>query len=129
MLFCLSMLGCSRQSPTADLGNSGFDEPDDELLPQIVITSESQLDEEYSAQFQGGITEKTSYEPLPLPGVEGNKKIQTYLKNANLYSGKIDGKIGPLTRRAIIDFQNMKGLKPDGKVGPSTWKQLQKYSN
>jgi peptidoglycan hydrolase-like protein with peptidoglycan-binding domain len=56
-----------------------------------------------------------------------NKDIQTALKAANFYTGNIDGKIGPKTKRAIVEFQKAKGLKADGKVGPKTWVELEKY--
>ncbi len=56
-----------------------------------------------------------------------NKDIQTALKAANFYTGTIDGKIGPKTKRAIVEFQKAKGLKPDGRVGPKTWAELEKY--
>lgn len=56
-----------------------------------------------------------------------NRLIQTALKNANLYTGEIDGKIGPLTKKAVEEFQRLKGLKVDGKVGPQTWAALKDY--
>ena len=56
-----------------------------------------------------------------------NRDIQTALKAANFYTGNIDGKIGPKTKRAIVEFQKAKGLKADGKVGPKTWRELEKY--
>ena len=56
-----------------------------------------------------------------------NKDIQTALKAANFYTGNIDGKIGPKTKRAIMEFQKAKGLKADGKVGSKTWIELEKY--
>ena len=56
-----------------------------------------------------------------------NKDMQTALKAANFYTGNIDGKIGPKTKRAIVEFQKAKGLKADGKVGPKTWMELEKY--
>jgi peptidoglycan hydrolase-like protein with peptidoglycan-binding domain len=43
--------------------------------------------------------------------------------------GGIDGKIGPLTRKAIEDFQKANNLKVDGKVGPKTWAVLEKSLN
>ncbi|HXV18914.1 MAG TPA: peptidoglycan-binding domain-containing protein [Candidatus Omnitrophota bacterium] len=57
------------------------------------------------------------------------QKIQTALKNAGLYTGSIDGKIGPASRRAIQTFQTNNGLKADGKVGPKTWAALEPYLN
>ena len=56
-----------------------------------------------------------------------NKEIQMALKNAGFYTGAIDGKIGPKSKQAILDFQKANGLKVDGKVGPKTWAALEKY--
>jgi len=53
--------------------------------------------------------------------------IQTALKNAGYYSGTIDGKIGPMTKKAIEAFQKENGFTVDGKVGPKTWAALGKY--
>ncbi len=55
------------------------------------------------------------------------QEIQTALKNLGLYTGKIDGKIGPGTKRAIEEFQKQNGLKVDGKVGPKTWSALSQH--
>ncbi len=55
------------------------------------------------------------------------RDIQAALKKAGFYAGAIDGKIGPRTKQAILDFQKSKGLKADGKVGPKTWAELEKY--
>ena len=55
------------------------------------------------------------------------KEIQQALKNAGLYEGEIDGKIGPKTTKAIEDFQAKNNLKVDGKVGHNTWKKLKEY--
>ena len=48
------------------------------------------------------------------------KQIQVALKKAGFYRGEIDSKIGPKTKKAIIDFQRSKRLKPDGAVGLKT---------
>ena len=57
------------------------------------------------------------------------QEIQQALKNANVYSGKIDGDLGSKTKAAIREFQQKNGLKADGKVGPKTWAKLQPYLN
>ncbi len=57
------------------------------------------------------------------------QQIQTALKNAGLYDGPIDGKIGPKTKKAIAAFQSQNNLKADGKVGPKTWSVLEKFLN
>ncbi|MFH1493094.1 MAG: peptidoglycan-binding domain-containing protein [Candidatus Omnitrophota bacterium] len=53
--------------------------------------------------------------------------IQSALKNAGFYDGDIDGKIGPLTEKAIKECQEANGLKPDGVVGQMTQKILLKH--
>jgi peptidoglycan hydrolase-like protein with peptidoglycan-binding domain len=58
-----------------------------------------------------------------------NKAIQQALKNAGLYKGKIDGEIGPKTKKAIETFQSQNNLKMDGKVGAKTWKAMSAYLN
>jgi len=57
------------------------------------------------------------------------KQIQQALKNAGFYNGKIDGNIGPKTKKAIEAFQSQNGLKADGKVGAKTWKALSVHLN
>jgi peptidoglycan hydrolase-like protein with peptidoglycan-binding domain len=52
------------------------------------------------------------------------QQIQQALKNMGLYAGKIDGSMGPKTKKAIEEFQSRNGLNPDGKVGPKTWAKL-----
>ncbi|MDD5409049.1 MAG: peptidoglycan-binding domain-containing protein [Candidatus Omnitrophica bacterium] len=70
-------------------------------------------------------------ELVPLPPQGPYKptgiEIQTALKNAGFYSGNIDGKIGPKSKKAIEDFQSANSLKVDGKVGAKTWEALAKY--
>lgn len=66
-------------------------------------------------------------EALSQSSMSRGQLIQTALKNAGLYNGKIDGKIGPASKRAIESFQQSQGLKVDGKVGPRTWAALEPY--
>jgi tetratricopeptide (TPR) repeat protein len=63
----------------------------------------------------------------PKPSLSREQQIQTALKNAGLYHGVVDGKIGPVSLRAIKTFQKFRGLEVDGKVGPKTWKALEPY--
>ncbi len=71
-------------------------------------------------------------EVLPLPPQGPYKptgiEVQTALKNAGFYTGNIDVKIGPKSKKAIEDFQKANGLKVDGKIGPKTWEAMSKYS-
>ena len=57
------------------------------------------------------------------------EEIQQALKNAGLYDGEIDGKIGPKTNKAIEEFQAKNNLKVDGKVGRKTWDKMKEYLN
>lgn len=72
-----------------------------------------------------------SLETLPPPGPykPSVQEIQTALLNAGMYTGKIDGKSGPLTKKAIREFQKVNDLQVDGKVGPKTWAVLSAYLN
>ncbi len=65
----------------------------------------------------------------PVPGTPTSKQIQQALKNAGLYTGKVDGDIGPKTKKSIEAFQSQNGLKADGKVGAKTWGVLSAYLN
>ena len=56
-----------------------------------------------------------------------NEEVQAALRNAGLYTGAIDGKVGPNTDKAIRDFQAANGLKADGVVGAKTKSLLAKY--
>lgn len=69
--------------------------------------------------------------PLPPSGPykPSASQIQTALKNSGYYTGSIDGKMGPMTKKAIEEFQKANGLEADGKVGPKTWSVLSAYLN
>lgn len=64
---------------------------------------------------------------LPQDSLQRTRTIQLALKQAGYYGGNVDGKSGPLTQKAVEDFQKANGLKADGKVGPVTWAELGKY--
>ncbi len=76
-------------------------------------------------------TQQAKLEPLPPAGPYKPtvNEIQTALQNAGFYSGAVDGKLGPNTKKAITEFQKSQGLVADGKVGPKTWDVLNKYLN
>ena len=52
------------------------------------------------------------------------ERIQRALKSAGVYTGPVDGKIGPATKEAIIEFQKSHNLKADGVLGKKTWEVL-----
>ena len=57
------------------------------------------------------------------------REIQQALKNAGLYQGAVDGKLGPKTRDAIREFQRVNQLKVDGLIGKQTWEKLAPYAD
>lgn len=88
--------------------------------------------------MQQGVTTTTAaqkpevkLEPLPPSGPykPTSIEIQTALRNSGYYMGKVDGRIGPMSKKAIEEFQKANNLKADGKVGPKTWAVLSKYLN
>ncbi|MCM8792503.1 MAG: peptidoglycan-binding protein [Candidatus Omnitrophica bacterium] len=54
------------------------------------------------------------------------EEIQTILKNANFYSGRIDGLMGARTRQAIKKFQKEKEITPTGIIDEQTYSLLLK---
>ena len=55
------------------------------------------------------------------------RQVQIALKNAGYYKGKVDGKVGDMTKSAISNFQKDHGLKVDGLLGQKTWNELKGY--
>lgn len=91
-------------------------------------TETSQTIEELRAQAQKSAS-KSNISILDRTGtVKGKTKdIQSALRNAGFYDGKIDGIKGEQTKKAIKDFQKANGLRDDGVVGPRTWELLSRY--
>ena len=134
--------GCSKKADQANLNGTGFDtlSSSEELaqLPQASTTTATQqsavevLPIEASPATQpiaAAPIESAATEAVSASGLSQAQKIQTALKNAGLYQGNIDGKIGPGTKKAIQTFQQNNNLKVDGKVGPKTWAALEAYLN
>lgn len=83
-----------------------------------------------TASVLGPVSESSAkLDPLPPSGPYKPTAIdiQTALQNAGFYTGAIDGKIGPVSKKSIIEFQKANNLVADGKVGPKTWGVLEKY--
>ncbi|MCB8815508.1 peptidoglycan-binding domain-containing protein [Desulfosporosinus shakirovi] len=51
-------------------------------------------------------------------------KLQGLLKTRGFYTGNVDGIFGPITRAAVLAFQECMGLVQDGIVGIQTWTAL-----
>jgi peptidoglycan hydrolase-like protein with peptidoglycan-binding domain len=136
MVVPLAVVGCKgkvdREAEMAKLETTEAMAPvEDVMITQSPVTEPSAT----QAVSQETIPPTASVPPAADTALLGarqdnlarNKEIQAALKAANFYTGSIDGKIGPKTKKAIVGFQKAKGLKADGKVGPKTWTELEKY--
>ena len=117
IVFGISMVGCGKKQVSME-----------EQEPLSMETLSALSTDQAASEIKVSETPSPSL-PLPPAGPykPGPVEIQTALKNAGLYTGAIDGKIGPLSRKAIIEFQKANGLQADGKVGPKTWAVLESY--
>lgn len=67
---------------------------------------------------------KPKIDPGPVPNLRSRKnvsKLQEQLKEAGTYAGNVDGKWGDLTRSAMREFQEKKGIEVTGKPNKETW--------
>ena len=90
---------------------------------------QAQALEEMKTAKAGRETTNISVRPREFKSRGHVKEIQTRLKNAGFYTGKINGVKNKRTRKAIREFQKANGLKADGVVGPKTWELLSKYAS
>ena len=131
--------GCGQQAQ----------KPADTVIPPQEGAFSNTTTDSASAQHKDLVIETQPIQVPPLGGLEGKprveyadaddpgdlfvkpteKEIQQALKNAGLYDGEVDGKIGPRSKRAIEEFQAQNNLKADGKVGAKTWQKLKGYLN
>lgn len=132
----LAVSGCKGRAKVED-ETAKTEATDAVMVTEDIVVTQAPVTEQNAGQ--GAIMQETIPPTATVPPVSGatsasemgklehNKEIQTALKAAKFYTGEIDGKIGPRTKRAIVEFQKANGLKPDGKVGPKTWAELGKY--
>lgn len=60
------------------------------------------------------------------PNLAQRKQVQAWLKRLGFYSGKVEGRIGPVTQRAYQRFQASRGQLADGFVDLNAYKMLRK---
>jgi len=117
----LALIGCSQKKSEMPIGeimantttNAASEQNAVAMVPAAVVPSE------------------VTAPPVEVTtsGAPTLEEIQTALKNAGYYTGKVDGKIGPKSKKAIEAFQQDNGLKADGKVGSKTWGKLKAHLN
>lgn len=66
-------------------------------------------------------TALAAYSTIPY-GSTGDdvRKMQTALRQKGFYKGRVDGKFGPATKKAVIAFQKSVSITADGKPGNKT---------
>lgn len=138
VILTISLLGgCEQkkeQQPPLETINTVLEETEPPIAVEGTLkssagpTEPSTIDKEIGQTISATVTDSSSAHLSPAiyekPTAE---QIQQALKNAGLYQGEIDGKIGPKSKKAIGDFQEQHGLTVDGKVGPKTWEKLAPY--
>ncbi len=121
--------GCTKKQEALEEMQQPMSPEDLSRIVNQTVTEPNQAQSaaDQTAQVVG--SEGTKMESLPPSGPyhPSSKDIQTALKSAGFYDGKVDGNIGPMTKKAIEKFQTANGLKADGKVGPKTWVALSKH--
>ncbi|MFH0763189.1 MAG: peptidoglycan-binding domain-containing protein [Candidatus Omnitrophota bacterium] len=111
------LIGCGKKAAPADEYREAISI--EELAAANITVAQPQPQQEEAQEIL----------PLPPRGPykPAAEDIQKALKKANFYAGEIDGKLGPMSQKAIKEFQKANGLEADGKVGPKTWEALSKY--
>jgi murein DD-endopeptidase MepM/ murein hydrolase activator NlpD len=77
-----------------------------------------------AAAFVVGAAFATAPAPARAEGNPSTAALQVALRARSVYSGTVDGMLGPRTRAAVVKFQRRAGLVPDGIPGPRTRRAL-----
>jgi peptidoglycan hydrolase-like protein with peptidoglycan-binding domain len=123
IFFLFLLAGCAtakKENLTSrQLGSELENQPLAEELAAASAAQPLEQEAEFSAEQE--------VRPAKDPAELSREDVQTALKNAGFYSGEIDGKFGPQTRKAIKEFQKANGLQVDGLAGKKTKTALVKY--
>ena len=132
VLLFAALSGCAKKQEAEELQPITLESLNTANTPAQVTPATPDLKTQ-EANVSSAVATTSAKELMPLPPQGPYKptgiEIQTALKNAGFYSGNIDGKLGPKSKKAIEDFQSANGLKADGKVGAKTWEALSKHLN
>ena len=79
--------------------------------------------------FPPTISDYSCSDEINLHPVRNEIMLQIVLKSYNYYDGNIDGDIGPVSKTALIKFQNNNDLDADGILGPQTCLHLLNKNN
>lgn len=129
----LAIFGCKGKAKTeGEAANTATTEatvPTEEVVVTQAPVTEAAPSQTVSQEVPptAAVPQATVATAVSTDKLEHNKEIQAALKAAGFYTGNVDGKVGPKTKKSIMEFQKAKGLKADGRVGPKTWAELEKY--
>ena len=132
LLLGVTLMSCSKKQETLEEMQQPMSPEDlNRLKTETQANREGNVTSTAAPQATVVSTTETKMEPLPPSGPykPSAKDIQTALKNAGFYTGTVDGKLGPKSKKAVEAFQKANGLTVDGKVGPKTWVAMSKYLN
>jgi len=131
VFFSIYMFGCAKKEATEETQEQMSMETLAIVNTTAPVTSEVKVSEPKAVTTETTPVSQAKLEPLPPAGPykPSAVEIQKALKNAGFYTAAVDGKIGPITKKAIEEFQKANNLKVDGKVGLKTWAVLEKYLN
>lgn len=133
LIFALLVSSCEKKAKTGKIDLDTEEVTEETVttsLEDIADLSVTQPSDIPGATVATSASRASQNPPLgAIPETPTSGQIQQALKNVNLYHGKIDGVIGPKTRKAIEDFQSQNNLVVDGKVGPKTWGLLGQHLN
>jgi len=128
VLMLAALSGCAKKQEAEELQPITLESLNTTNAPAQVAPDLKTQEANVSA---ASVATTPAKELMPLPPQGPYKptgiEIQTALKNAGFYTGNIDGKLGPKSKKAIEAFQSANGLKADGKVGAKTWELLSKH--
>lgn len=95
---------------------------DQTLKPQAVVTVTHAKNNLVSKR-----SKKTSEAAHLHMSAHETRSLQQLLTQAGVYRGVIDGKFGPVTAKAVHDFQMLAGISPDKTVGEATREALARF--
>ena len=101
LIFSVSMFGCGKKQQAMDELQESMTM---ETMSVMTWGNEVVAPEVKAPETKAEVKTEAASKPSEID-------IQTALKNSNFYTGEIDGKIGPKTKKAIEEFQKANNLE------------------
>ena len=126
-VFLMSGCGKHNKSQSALEPEVMMDDMNSALSNEVTVSPAGNEQVAVGTNMMAPTEAMTTYDPSEPFVKPTHQEVQEALKNAGLYTGKIDGVAGSRTKKAIRDFQAQNNLNADGRVGPQTWAKLAPY--